>query len=121
MKNQKYVIVFTLIAAILLIMVSGVVNASSSPLNLQVEDQTPTNEANEPVNNNQPQNNAGQNNAAPNNAVPNNTVPNNTANNKTNSLPQTGVAEDTALFVFIAICVVSAIYAFVKIRNYKNV
>ena len=110
MKNKKYVIVFTLIAAILLIMVSGVVNASSSPLNLDVENQTPNAQVNEPVNN-QVQNNTAQN----------NTVQNNTVNNKTNSLPQTGVAENTALFVFIAICVVSAIYAFVKIRNYKNV
>ena len=48
-------------------------------------------------------------------------VINNTQNTaSTNTLPQTGVAEDTALFVFIAICIVSAIYAYIKIRNYKN-
>ena len=38
-----------------------------------------------------------------------------------NKLPQTGVAEDTTLFVFIGICLVSAIYAYTKIKNYKNI
>ena len=38
-----------------------------------------------------------------------------------NKLPQTGVTEDTTLFVFIGICLVSAIYAYTKIKNYKNI
>lgn len=45
---------------------------------------------------------------------------NNTAENGTeNSLPQTGVTEDITVMFFIVVCVVSAIYAYKKIRDYN--
>ncbi len=116
MKNKNYIIVFALIIAFLLVMVSSVYATDDNPLNLDIVNETPVNEA-------QPTNNT-DNTELP---IQNNTVPitnseetvNNTQTNS--SLPQTGVAEDTALFVFIAVCIVSAIYAFVKIKNYKNI
>lgn len=37
-----------------------------------------------------------------------------------NSLPQTGVTEDITVMFFIIVCVVSAIYAYKKIRDYRN-
>ena len=36
-----------------------------------------------------------------------------------NDLPQTGVTEDITVMFFIVVCVISAIYAYKKIRDYK--
>lgn len=36
-----------------------------------------------------------------------------------NTLPQTGVTEDITVMFFIIVCVVSAIYAYKKIRDYN--
>lgn len=111
MKNQKIILVFALIAVFLLVMTSLV----SATDNNTIQINPPVGAGNNQVTNDQQSNQlniTGQN----------NTVTNNQVNNSTNNtLPQTGVVEDTTLFVFIAICVVSAVYAFIKIRNYKNV
>lgn len=45
--------------------------------------------------------------------------PETTANKVTNTLPQTGVTEDITVMFFIIVCVVSAIYAYKKIRDYN--
>ena len=37
-----------------------------------------------------------------------------------NNLPQTGVTEDITVMFFIIVCVISAIYAYKKIRDYKS-
>ena len=37
-----------------------------------------------------------------------------------NNLPQTGVTEDITVMFFIIVCVISAVYAYKKIRDYKN-
>ena len=44
---------------------------------------------------------------------------NNTTENLANTLPKTGVTEDITVMFFIVVCVVSAIYAYKKIRDYK--
>ncbi len=36
------------------------------------------------------------------------------------TLPQTGVTEDITVVFFIVVCVVSAIYAYIKIRDYRG-
>ena len=115
MKNQKIILIFTLIVAFLLIMVTFVQATNDIPLEINPPNIQTNNPTNNEVNNN--------NTNAPiiGNTTNNNTVNNTTNNTATNTLPQTGVAEDTALFVFIAVCVISAIYAFVRIRNYKNI
>lgn len=41
-------------------------------------------------------------------------------NSTTDKLPQTGVTEDITVMFFIVVCTVSAIYAYKKIRDYKN-
>lgn len=113
MKSKKLVLVFGLVIALLLLVIVPSVQATDdNPLQI-INGQSNNEQANDEANN------------EANNVVNNeeNTVPviNNTQNTaSTNTLPQTGVAEDTALFVFIAICIVSAIYAYIKIRNYKN-
>lgn len=37
----------------------------------------------------------------------------------TNDLPQTGVTEDITVMFFIVVCVILAIYAYKKVRDYK--
>ena len=46
---------------------------------------------------------------------------NRTSNSTTsgNNLPQTGVTEDITVMFFIIVCVILAIYAYKKIRDYR--
>ena len=112
MKNKKIMLVF--IAMIIFVMaIMPIVKASdNNPFNILNEDDT-----------NNTQNATNDEKPAANNEKPTindepNTENTNVAENK---LHQTGVAEDTTLFVFIGICLVSAIYAYTKIKNYKNI
>ena len=112
MKNKKIMLVF--IAMIILVMaIMPIVKASeNNPFNILNEDDT-----------NNTQNATNDEKPAANSEKPTindepNTENTNVAENK---LPQTGVTEDTTLFVFIGICLVSAVYAYTKIRNYKNI
>lgn len=118
MKNKKIILIFMLIIAFLLVMATFVQATGDLPLNIADPNRNNTT-GNEQSNNNQVNNNT----PGPviGNTTNNNTTNNTTNNTATNTLPQTGVAEDTALFVFIAVCIISAIYAFVRIRNYKNI
>ena len=115
MKNRKMILVFALVIALLSIMVSYVQATDDSPLQIiNGQNQQQTNGNNE-------ENTATNNEEATLPVINNEETGNNTTNTTSNeSLPQTGVAENTALFVFIAICIVSTIYAYIKIRNYKN-
>ena len=112
MKNKKIMLVF--IAMIILVMaIMPIVKASeNNPFNILNEDDT--NNTQNATNNEKPATNSEK--PTVNNET--NTENTNVAENK---LPQTGVAEDTTLFVFIGICLVSAVYAYTKIRNYKNI
>ncbi len=116
MKNRKIMLIFVTMI-ILVIAVTPIVKASNSnPLNIIDEE-----DQNNDVSNNDTQN---TNNETPaNNETPvvNNEPNTENTNVAENNLPQTGVAEDTTLFIFIAICLVSAIYAYTKIRNYRNI
>ena len=44
---------------------------------------------------------------------------NDTEGSSKNDLPQTGVTEDITVMFFIIVCVIAAIYAYKKIRDYK--
>ena len=105
MKNKKIMLVF--IAMIILVMaIMPIVKASEeNPFNILNEDDT--NNTQNATNNEKPATNSEK--------------PTENTNVAENKLPQTGVAEDTTLFVFIGICLVSAVYAYTKIRNYKNI
>lgn len=52
-----------------------------------------------------------------NTSVYNNT--NKNTNNNTNTLPQTGIGDNTGMYIIMGICVISAIYAYKKIRDYN--
>ena len=112
MKNKKIMLVF--IAMIILVMaIMPIVKASEeNPFNILNEDDT-----------NNTQNATNSEKPSTNSEKPTVNNETNTENTKVaeNKLPQTGVAEDTTLFVFIGICLVSAVYAYTKIRNYKNI
>lgn len=112
MKNKKIMLVF--IAMIILVMaIMPIVKASEeNPFNILNEDDT--NNTQNATNDEKPATNSEK--PTVNNET--NTENTNVAENK---LPQTGVTEDTTLFVFIGICLVSAVYAYTKIRNYKNI
>ena len=72
---------------------------------------------NEPTTGNQVQNNV-VNNLVNNNVNNNNAKKYNT--NNTAGLPQTGI-EDYNIGILLIICVVSALYAYNKIKQYKNI
>ncbi len=115
MKNKKLIIVFMLVITFLALMVTFTKAADND----NEVGQLPTiDSGNNPSNQNSPTTNT----PAPitnNNVEP---VTNNSTNGTSqNTLPQTGVAGDTALFVFIGVCVVSAVYAYFRIRKYNNI
>lgn len=124
MKNKNLIILFSIMIAMLLIFIPCVQATSNIPL-ISLNGQNDTNVSSNTEN----EAGTGNTNTTGNESVPNintNTGTGTTTNtgNQNNdvantNLPQTGVAEDTALFVFIAVCIISALYAFIKIRKYK--
>ncbi len=108
MKNKKLMVVCVLAIAFLLVLGSfNFIKATDDIGDLPIIDTD-----NKP--NDQTQTNAPTNTPAP-------ITGNNTTNNGTsgNTLPQTGVAGDTALFVFIGVCIASAAYAYFRIKKYN--
>ena len=90
--------------------IPGVTTQNNTVENNTIENNTTTN--------NTITNNTTTNNTTTNNTTTNNTVSTNTAkNNTTNSMPNTGI-ESTSI-VIIAICIISAVYAYKKIREYN--
>ena len=136
MMNKKVVLIFIALVIFLLMIIPSVKAADNNPLevidpsgNVQ-RNNTITNENtnniisnNETTYNNITTNNETNTNITNNtiNNTTNNIVNNNVGNTAENKLPQTGVAEDTTLFIFIGICLVSAVYAYMKIRNYRSI
>lgn len=122
MKNKKLLIVFILILAFLLVMVTYT-KATDNVDELPTIVIDPDNETSNNSSNNEQANNEANNNIANiNTNESNNSNTNSNKNTENNEvLPQTGVQGDTALLIFISICIVSAIYAYFKIRKYKNV
>lgn len=124
MKNKKLLIVFILILTFLLANVTYVMATDNV-------DQLPTividpDENNEETNNEQ----APDNNEQTNNEQANNEELNIIANEEDNEeenvandekLPQTGVQGDALLVIFITVCIISAVYAYFRIRKYNDI
>lgn len=49
----------------------------------------------------------------------NSSLYNNTNTNNTDTLPKTGIGDNTGMYIIMGICVVAAIYAYKKIRDYN--
>lgn len=129
MKNKKLLIVFILILTFLLANVTYVMATDNV-------DQLPTIDIdqdanNEETNNEQaPDNNEQTNNEQANNEENNNEELNIIANEEDNEeenvandekLPQTGVQGDALLVIFITVCIISAVYAYFRIRKYNDI
>ena len=113
MIGQKIIIVFALLAVLILGMVSSVKASDIGTLPI-ISTDGGNNEENTTTNN-------VVNNSENNNEVvePKTNIQN--TNSATDKLPQTGVSGDTALYIFGGVCVVSAIYAYIKIRKYNGI
>ena len=55
----------------------------------------------------------------PANINPTNSSSYNSSNTATNNVPQAGLEDNTGMFIILGICVISAIYAYKKIRDYN--
>lgn len=78
---------------------------------------------NTPANNTATDNSA-TNNTATNSALTSTLTPTTPANNTStleSNLPKTGIADNTIVFALVGVCVVAAIYAYRKVRDYKGI
>ena len=137
MMNKKVVLIFIALVIFLLMIIPSVKAADNNPLevidpngNVQKNNTVTNGETNNIITNNETtynnitannETNTNITNNTVNNTTTNNIVNNNVGNTAENKLPQTGVAEDTTLFIFIGICLVSAVYAYMKIRRYRSI
>ena len=111
MKSKKLMVVFILMVAFLLAMVTCTKANDVGQLPTIDTGNNPSSSL--PV----LTNNSEENNTE-NTPVIANTNNTNNANNET--LPQTGVAGDAVLFVFITVCIASAAYAYFRIKKYNE-
>ena len=113
--NKRITFIF-LTVIMLLVIATNIVSATGSLGVVNIENGNTTTNTTNTINNTT--NNTMQNKV-------NNTVTNKTTNaltNNTTKLPQTGIEENTALIVaFIGISVVSAVYAYTKIKKYNKI
>ena len=49
------------------------------------------------------------------------TTPVNNTSTLNSNLPKTGIADNTVVFIVVGVCVVAAIYAYKKVRDYKGI
>lgn len=117
-KNKKLLIIFILILAFLLIMVTYT-KATDNVDELPTIIIDPNSENTQNPTNNEQSNNETNNNLENLNTNINTNQTANTNTGSGNVLPQTGVQGDAMLFIFISVCIVSAIYAYFKIRKYN--
>ena len=133
MKNKKLTIVFILILAFLL----GTFNYVMATDNIDelptiIVDPDENTENNEATNNEQTNNeeynttNNEEMNIITNeeeNETTNENIENNEEENVSNDekLPQTGVQGDALLVIFITVCIISAVYAYFRIRKYNDI
>ena len=118
-KTKELIICLSLIFALVMVIATNVFASEIQDINALLGNTT--NNEFEPIGDIPgvtTQNNTVENNTIENNTTTNNTVSTNTAkNNTTNSMPNTGI-ESTSI-VIIAICIISAVYAYKKIREYN--
>lgn len=112
-KLKKLVVL--LVVVVLMVGVSMQVKATDNPIdvtNLLTSNTTDETNTTNTVNQNSTTNTANESVVQPDT--------NKTEGSSENNLPQTGVTEDITVMFFIIVCAVSAIYAYKKIRDYKN-
>lgn len=122
MKNKKIIIVFSMIIAVFMFSTMNVSFVKAFDNTDFIIDENTENEENNATTTNNEVYNGVTNNEETNNQENTNTENTNLIDSSAeNKLPQTGVAESTTLFIFITVCLVSAIYAYIKIRKYRSI
>lgn len=123
MKNLVKVISI-LIISVMVMLFATTVNAADEE-NLIFKDLTGNTSPNSTPANKTPENNTPANNTPKNNTPANNTPKNNTSvynNNNTNTnLPKTGIEDSIPVAMLVVVFGVSAVYAYKKISDYRNI
>lgn len=116
LKSRKFIIIMLVMTMLVVCLCTQVKAASDNPLDLPTS--LDGNTTTLPDVNTTPDDDANTTNTEP---VVQPTTTNTTGSSYTNSdsLPQTGVTEDITVMFFIVVCVISAIYAYKKIRDYR--
>ena len=115
LKSKKMMIViFTVVIIAIVGMIGLEVYAADNPIDLDITGINQQSDANQII-----ANQIIANQIAANQVAANSTIIQPTTNTSTNSetLPKTGVTEDITVMFFIIVCVISAIYAYKKIRD----
>ena len=119
LKMKKVVVLLVVLCMLLGIMSVTVSATSNTTLNLNNYLATPS--TNETTDNDTETNDTATENVTLNTSSGGSVVqPQTNSSESENSLPQTGVTEDITVMFFIIVCVISAVYAYKKIRDYKN-
>ena len=117
-KLNLITVVLVLLISVMVMLFTTTVNAANENNGFTdiTSELTPTN--NTPTNNT-PTNNT-QNNNTPTNNTPKNNTNNSSVYNNTN-LPHTGIEESVPVAMLVVVFGISALYAYKKIREYKNI
>lgn len=123
MKKSIHLKIVLVILAILTIFAARSVLAADYTDITNSFNDTTSNSANNSTGNNSLVNNSIVNNSTVNNTAGNTSVltTNNTSNYNNTSLPKTGIEDSVPVFVLAVIFGISAIYAYKKIQDYKNI
>ena len=122
-KSNLMKIVSILLISVMVMLFATTVNAADN--NTGFDDLTSTLTSNNTTGNNTPTNNTPVNNTPSNNVNKNNTNTSNTSNssiyNNTN-LPKTGIGDSSIpVAMLVVIFGISAVYAYKKIKDYRNI
>ncbi len=120
-KNKLVNIVMIIMIVLSMLFVTKETLAANNTLD--IEDLTGAFKNNTVNNANNANNVAGGNNTNVNNSATNNTVlrTNNTTNYNNSALPKTGIEDSFPSVILLVVFGISAIYAYKKIQDYKNI
>lgn len=122
MKKSKLVNIVMIIMIVFSILFAAKETLAANNT-LDIQDLTGTIKNNTTAGGNNTTNNAAGNNTVANNTVANNNVltTNNTSNYNNSALPKTGIVDSFPSVILLVIFGISAIYAYKKIQDYKNI
>ena len=115
MSNTTKVVLILIVSAIIMLSMVNAVFAVTDLTNTLAN--TLTNNTTNSVTNNITNNTASTNNIA----VLNTNAVNNTSTYNNTSLPNTGIVDSAPITIFIVVLGISAVYAYKKIQDYKNI
>lgn len=119
-KSDLIKIVSILLIIVMVMLFATTVNAADN--NTGMEDLTYTLTSNNTTGNNTPANNTPSNNTPKNNTTNNNVNKNNSSIYNNTNLPKTGIGDSSIpVAMLVVIFGISAVYAYKKIKDYRNI